>query len=106
MVDPDLQRPRRRRRRKRPDVEQSPQSDRSSQCSELSQRSGELLGDLSRSLNDLVPTLKNANVPNLKTNTNNADGSSSQDSWNSRKGPERGLRLRSGAPPAPPAWRY
>ena len=106
VVDPDLQRPRRRRRRKRPDVEQSPQSDRSSQCSELSQRSGELLGDLNRSLNDLVTTLKNANVPNLKTNTNNADGSSSQDSWNSRKGPERGLRFRSGAPPAPPAWRY
>ena len=50
VVDPDLQRPRRRRRRKRPDVEQSPQSDRSSQCSELSQRSGELLGDLNRSL--------------------------------------------------------
>ena len=104
VVDPDLQRPRRRRRRKRPNAEQSPQSDRSSQCSELSQRSGELLGDLNRSLNDLVTTLKNANVPNLKTN--NADGSSSQDSWNSRKGPERGLRFRSGAPPAPPAWRY
>ena len=26
--------------------------------------------------------------------------------WNSRKGPEKGIKFRGGAPPAPPAWHY
>ena len=103
VVDPDVQRPRRRRRRRKHDSEQS-QSDHSSQGSGLGQRSGELLGDLNHNLNDLVTTLRTMNAPNSKTK--NANGSSSLDSWNSRQGPERGIRFRSGAPPAPPAWRY
>ena len=30
----------------------------------------------------------------------------STDSWNSRRGPERGVRWRGGTPPSPPTWKY
>ena len=33
-------------------------------------------------------------------------GKSSSASWNSKMGPEKGVKYRSGMPPQPPAWRY
>ena len=36
----------------------------------------------------------------------NRDSSSSAHSWNSRMGPEKGIKFRSGAPPQPPGWKY
>eukprot|EP00913_Durusdinium_trenchii_P012276 g11527.t1 len=37
---------------------------------------------------------------------NGSGGTSSNASWNSLKGPMKGVRYRGGAPPAPPAWKY
>ncbi|CAK9038397.1 unnamed protein product [Durusdinium trenchii] len=37
---------------------------------------------------------------------NGSGGTSSNASWNSLKGPVKGVRYRGGAPPAPPTWKY
>ena len=55
---------------------------------------------LNRSLASLVKTLQNA------VNKAEHASESSSSSWNSRMGPEKGVRYRTGAPPPPPAWKY
>ena len=54
---------------------------------------------LTRSINNLVRALQNV------VDSKGSDHSDSK-SWNSRLGPKRGVKYRSGAPPNPPAWRY
>ena len=54
---------------------------------------------LTRSISNLVRALQNV------VDSKGSDHSDSK-SWNSRMGPERGVKFRSGAPPNPPAWRY
>ena len=60
--------------------------------------------DLTRQLAQLVRTLQRAvGQGGSGKASKSSEGSSS---WNSQKGPERGVRYRSGAPPPPPAWKY
>ncbi|CAK9042430.1 unnamed protein product [Durusdinium trenchii] len=93
IVDPDTlspqgaQRRRNRRSRKRAQYNAAGQS-----------AAGQSVG-LTRSISNLVRALQNV------VDSKGSDHSDSK-SWNSRMGPERGVKFRSGAPPNPPAWRY
>ena len=60
--------------------------------------------DLTRQLAQLVRTLQRAVDQGGSGKASKSSVGSS--SWNSQKGPERGVRYRSGAPPPPPAWKY
>ena len=92
IVDPDTsldvmhKKTRRRRRQRAQSTTMHPQQDESET-------------DLSQNLGNLVKLLQKS----LKTHKSD---NSSQESWNSKKGPEKGVRFRGGAPPNPPAWRY
>ena len=61
---------------------------------------GDAAADPIRSLADAISkAIRQGSAPPPKKNTSEA-------SWNSRMGPTKGIRFRSGAPPNPPTWQY
>lgn len=89
IVDPDGSQTRRQRRRHR-------KSNASQEQQQV--QADESDADIKQNLDKIVTMLKKS-MSNEKSN-------SSQDSWNSRKGPEKGVRFRGGTPPNPPTWKY
>ena len=94
VVEPDTLQPvsggRRRRRRKNPaDVGESEQP-----TLPIPQRQN----DEPNTMKDLLQVMRQLVSEQSKSNKSDA-------SWNSRRGPEKGVRWRGGTPPAPPAWK-
>ena len=94
VVEPDTLQPvsggRRRRRRKNPaDVGESEQP-----TLPIPQRQN----DEPNIMKDLLQVMRQLVSEQSKSNKSDA-------SWNSRRGPEKGVRWRGGTPPAPPAWK-
>lgn len=101
IINPDVP-PRRRRRRQRAQFRQDAQDNPPFMQPARPQAQlppADQARNLQQSVDQLVRTLQGAMGTNRR-----ATGSS--ESWNSRMGPERGVKFRSGAPPTPPAWKY